>query len=50
MRLLTVSPRGFVGKGKGKGFELGTCLEHSRNRKTTGILEPERERSELQER
>lgn len=34
-----------MGRGKGgrKGPELGTCLEYSRRRKTTGILEPERE-------
>lgn len=35
-----------MGKGKGKGFELETCLEHSRNRKTTSLQEPERERKE----
>lgn len=40
----------FGGKMKGKGFELGIGLEHSRNRNTTGLLGPERGGGELQER
>lgn len=41
---------GVVGRGKGrcKGLELGMCLEHSRKRKTIGLLEPGREGKELQ--